>query len=311
MGAAVVNANGRGVAAVDLGGTRLRVAVFAEDGSSRARHVELTPDGDPSALVRAIRQTIDAAEDVTVEGAVVGVPGPVSYLEGRPYELPNLPAWEGHLSAQALASALGLQVVLANDDDLGALGEHRFGAGRGVEDLVYVTSGTGVGGAAILGGRLVHGRRSIAEVGWTTIDFNGSEGERRVEELGSGSALERFGRDDGIAITQRALAGEPEALAAFERVASSLAVGVMNLVFCFMPQRVVIGGGVASAGELLLGPIRDYVAREGPLMSAVPEVVASEGGDDSGLLGGLAFWLDLTAEGSAQGRPPSLPIARP
>jgi len=308
----MANVNGRGVAAVDLGGTRLRVAVFAEDGSSRARHVELTPDGDPSALARAIRQTIDAAKGVTVEGAVVGVPGPVSYLEGHPYELPNLPAWEGHLSAQALASDLGLPVVVANDVDLGALGEHRFGAGRGVDDLVYITSGTGVGGAAILGGRLVHGRRSIAEVGWTTIDFNGPEGERRVEELGSGSALERFGGDDGVVITQRALAGEPKALAAFQRVAGSLAVGVMNLVFCFMPQRVVIGGGVASAGELLLGPIRDYLAREGPVMSVVPEVVASEGGDDSGLLGGLAFWLDLAADGGGEARPaPSLPIARP
>ena len=302
---------GRGVAAVDLGGTRLRVAVFAEDGSARARHVELTPDGDPSALVRAIRQTIDAAEDVTVEGAVVGVPGPVSYIEGRPYQLPNLPAWEGHLSAPALATALGLPVVLANDVDLGALGEHRFGAGRGVEDLVYVTSGTGVGGGVILGGRLVHGRRSIAEIGWTTIDYDGPEGERRVEELGSGSALERFGGDGGVVITQRALAGEPGALAAFERVATSLAVGVMNLVFCFMPQRVVIGGGVAEAGELLLGPIREYLAREGPLMSSVPGVVASEGGDDSGLLGGLAFWLDLDADERGPGRPPSLPIARP
>ncbi len=305
----MTNATGRGAAVVDLGGTRLRVAVFADDGTARARHVELTPDGDPTALVRAIRQTIEAA-DVTVEGAVVGVPGPVSYIDGRPYRLPNLPAWEGHLSAQGLATLLGLPVVLANDVDLGALGEHHFGAGRGVEDLVYVTSGTGVGGGVVLGGRLVHGRRSIAEIGWTTIDLNGPEGERRVEELGSGSALERFGGDDGVNLTGRARAGDPEALAAFERVAKSLAVGVMNLVFCFMPQRVVIGGGVAQAGELLLGPIRDYLAREGPVMSSIPEVVASEGGDDSGLLGGLALWLDLASDGASLGRT-SLPIARP
>jgi glucokinase len=113
-----------------------------------------------------------------------------------------------------------------------------------------------------------------------------------------------------VRLTERARAGDSDALAAFERVAGSLAVGAMNLVFCFMPQRVVIGGGVAEAGDLLLDPIRDYFAREGPVMATVPDVVASERGDDSGLLGGLALWLDLADDGEIERRP-ALPIARP
>jgi len=114
-----------------------------------------------------------------------------------------------------------------------------------------------------------------------------------VEELGSGSALERIAGADVPTVTRRAQAGDPEARAAFEAVAGALAVGVMNPVFLVMPGRVVIGGGVSRAGDLLLDPIRARIAREGPRLAITPEVVVATGGDEVGLRGAFALWQDV------------------
>ena len=293
---------GHGVLAVDLGGTRLRVAVFDAAGEMRAHTAVPTPPGDPGALTEAMRAAI-AASPVTLGGAVVGIAGPLSYAEGLSLKMPNLPRWEGHISAQGLADATRLPVVLANDADLAALGEHRFGAGRGVDDMVYVTVSTGVGAGVILNGRLLHGRRSLAEIGHTTID---RQTGGTVEQLGSGTALGRIAGIGGAEVTERAHAGDREALVAFSEVAGSLAIGVMNLVLCFMPERVVIGGGVSQSGDLLLDPVRARIAADSSGVATRPEVVIASGGDDVGLLGGLALWRDL-----ATGQDSSLNPAQP
>jgi len=293
------------VLVADLGGTQTRAAVIDRGGTLRSRVARPSPAGDPTALASTMREARDEA-GLEVADAVVGVPGPVSYIEGRPLRLPNLPQWEGHISAQAIADELELAVLLANDADLAALGEHRFGAGRDTLDMVYVTISTGVGAGVVLNGRLLHGQRSGAEIGHTLIDF---EGGRTVEELGSGTALEGLTGLDGAEVTRRAQAGDADALAAFARVTSAFAAGVLNLVMLYMPQRVVIGGGVSQAGTLVLDPVRALLEERGPSMAIVPEVVRASGGDDVGLLGGLALWLDQdTAEGAqrieaAQPRP--------
>ena len=136
------------ILAVDLGGTRLRVAVFDAGGTMVHKAVTRTPREDPGALARAMRDAV-AASGVDARAAVVGVPGPVIYATGEVVRLPNLPAWEGRLSAEFLADALGLPVLLANDADLAALGEHRHGAGQGAADMLYVTSSTGVGAGVV------------------------------------------------------------------------------------------------------------------------------------------------------------------
>ena len=134
----------------DLGGTRLRVAVATPEGSLQSKQVIATPADGPSALARTMRDVLDCNKD-DVSGVVVGVRGPVNYAQGKPLKLPNLPGWEGHISSSALEDELGFPVLMANDADLAALGEHRYGAGRGSRDMVYVTSSTGVGAGVILG----------------------------------------------------------------------------------------------------------------------------------------------------------------
>ncbi len=289
----------RGVLGVDLGGTRLRVAVFDRGGKMVHKAVVPTPHDHPDALAVTMKEALAGYRE-EVEGAVVGVPGPVSYTEGRAFDLVNIAEWHQHVSAEKLSGQLGLPVLLANDADLAALGEHRFGAGQGVEDMVYLTASTGVGGGVIIGGRLLHGQVSLAEVGHTIIDWTTGA---TVEGLGSGTALGNKAGVDGAIVTKRAMEGDERALAMLHEVAEAFAVGVHNLVLCFMPQRVVIGGGMSQAGDLLLDPVRKRLERCQLCSISGEDVVLASCGDDVGLLGAYAFWRDSTRSGASRPHP--------
>lgn len=282
---------GAAMLAVDLGGTRMRVAVYDAAGEQRHHEAGPTPPDDPGALVRAMRDGVRASP-LPVAGAVVGVAGPIDYDRGTPRALPHLPGWEGHISAQGLADTVGLPVVVVNDADLAALGEQRFGAGIGAQDVVYLTASTGVGGGVILRGRLLHSRYSLAEIGHAVIDRTSGAS---VEQVGSGTALAQLSGDDPATVSARAAAGDAQAAALFREVAEAFSLGVLNLALCFMPERVVIGGGMSQAGELLLGPVRARIAAGPAVLPLRPEdVVLATGGDDAGLRGAYALWLDLT-----------------
>lgn len=282
--------SGEGVLCADLGGTRLRVAVLDARGTTLAKTVIETPRDDPVSLVALMKSTLETTA-LQVSGAVVGVPGPISYRDGVPLRLPNLPAWEGFMSARRLQEALALPVLLANDADLAALGEHRFGAGRDCSDMVYVTSSTGVGAGVIINGRLLHGRWSLAEAGHMVIDWRSGA---TVEELGSGSTLARLANEDGATVARQARDGDARAQEIFSDMAQAFATGVHNLVHCFMPERVVIGGGVSEAGDLLLRPVRQQIdsCDKGCSVRGA-NVVLAERRDDGGLLGGLALWNEV------------------
>ena len=279
------------VVATDVGGTQMRLGVYDARGRQLFHRVGPTPHEDPGALVEAIEEAVRASP-LGVGAAVVGIAGPIDYERGVPRALPHIPAWEGRVSAQGLADALGIPVVVANDADLAALGEQRFGAGAGARDVVYLTASTGVGGGVVLGGRLLHSRYSLAEIGHTVID-RGSGAS--VEELGSGTALAALAGEDPARISARAAAGDERAAALFRAAADAFALGVLNAALCFMPERVVIGGGMSQAGDLLLGPVRERIARAPAVLPLRPEdVVLATGGTDSGLLGACALWLDLS-----------------
>ena len=123
------------ILACDVGGTRLRVALVGDDGTVHDKQVIPTPPGEPGKLPRMMRSLLDGAS-VTVAGAVVGMPGPIDYSRGEVVRLPNLPEWVGHVSVAGLTKELGLPVILANDADLAALGEQRYGAGLGYRDVL-------------------------------------------------------------------------------------------------------------------------------------------------------------------------------
>ena len=267
----------------------MRVALVSAEGSVHARVEIPTPTGDPNSLARGLRSSLDNA-DASVAGAVVGMPGSIDYSRGEILKLPNLPNWEGQISADRLSKDLGVPVLLANDADLAALAEHRYGAGLGSRDMVYVTCGTGVGAGVIIGGRLLHGAYSMAEIGHTIIDRDTGG---TVESLGSGPALARLARREAADVVAEARDGYAVALAQLGTVASDFGIGVFNLIHIFSPEIVVVGGGMSRAGDLLLDPVRGMLVGCGDTCpGSRARVVLAKGGADVGLKGAAAFWSD-------------------
>lgn len=280
------------VLAADLGGTWMRAALVAADGSLLTRARRPTPGAsvdDFVALLAEIRSPGTAS-------AVIGLPGRVDYRDGTLDFAPNLDSsWLPRLSAESLSTALGLPVALANDADLACVGECTFGAGRGEDDVVFVTLSTGVGGGVFAGGRLMHARKSLAEVGHIVLDRTAEAvgAPCTFEDLASGTALVRMAGlagigGDGASIVARALQGEPGPREVWERVVAAAVVGFRNLAFLYSPGRFVVGGGLGSVGEPLLGPIRADLAANGPRGLQI-SVVSAALADDAGLMGAAAW----------------------
>jgi glucokinase len=293
------------ILAVDLGGTQMRTALVDRDGGLLLRRAQPTPRDAacPDALLLLVGGVL---EDAGVQDAVIGVPGRVNYGSGALEYAPNLPpGWAAALTEANLSAVLGLRVSLANDADLAAVGEAWFGAGRGHADVVYVTISTGIGAGVILGGRLAHGRRSLAEAGHTIIDRTAvaAGAPATLEDQGSGTALGRLAAEAGLEGSGARLAdlveaGDPTAVRIWGSVAEAAGIGIANLAHLFSPEIVVVGGGVARAGELLLGPIRAALARLGPRHLATGiELVRAALGDDAGLAG-AAGWSDAVVRGT-------------
>lgn len=295
------------ILAVDVGGTNLRAALVDTDGRVAVRDECPTPDDrDCSALLELARRVRSHGD---VERAVIGVPGRVDYRTGVLEYAPNLPpTWPAALTEDRLGEALGLEVALANDADLAAVGEAWFGAGRSRDDIAYLTISTGIGAGVVTGGLLVHGRRSVAEVGHTIVDGRALlEGRpATVEELGSGTALTALARESGMADDGKALVrlvrdGNATAARILERVVSSAAIGAVNLAHLFTPEMIVVGGGLGLVGDLVLEPIRALVAERGPRGLPAPiEVVNAELGDDAGLAGAGAWERAFTPQAASR-----------
>lgn len=293
--------------ALDVGGTNMRAAIVDGDGTIVERQDRAT-ENDPAPLLDLAREVLG---DAAVEGAVVGLPGRVDYGAGTLEYAPNLgPAWPSAVTESSLADTLGVPVALANDADLAAVGEAWFGAGRRFRDVAYLTISTGIGAGVVTGGLLVHGRRSVAEVGHTIVDGQRlAEGRKAtVEDLGSGTALTELAQEagvaeDGPALMELVRAGDVTATRIFERVAMAAAIGAVNLAHLFTPEVIVVGGGLGLVGELVLEPIRTLVAERGP--RALPEairVVNADLEDGAGLAGAAAWSRAFKPEAASRAR---------
>jgi len=296
--------------AVDLGGTHMRCARVLGDGTIDDRQVRPTPhDGTGTEVLLALVR--DVAAGAACQAAVIGVPGRVDYRGGRLEHAPNLPpGWTQDLSEAALTAALGLPASLANDADLAAVGEAYWGAGRGFSDVVYLTISTGVGAGVVLSGGLVHGRRSLAEIGHTIIalDRQRAGHPSTLEELASGTALGRAAIAAGLGplgadVTAAAAAGDQAAIAVWADLVSAAAVGLVNAAWLFSPEVIVVGGGLGLVGDVLLDPLRAAVAELGPpAVDPLIQVVPAALGDDAGLAG-AAGWHRAFRPDAAGRRP--------
>ncbi len=290
------------VLATDIGGTQMRAALVDSDGNVLVRRSAPTPvDGDAAAALLAL---IEAVRTETgsehVPHAVVGLPGVVDYESGRLLWAPNLPKeWPEQLSSASLSARLGLPVHVANDADLAAVGEAFFGAGVGCADVAYITVSTGVGAGVLHDGRLLRGRCSFAELGHTVVDWRSwQSGEPgTLEELGSGSGMARQARQGGLGefdaiALQAAVEGDARAADIWDRAVATCSAGVENLIMCFYPTTLVIGGGLGRQ-EQFFTAVRDAVLSHPEHHPSDLNIVPAARGDDAGLVGAAA-WAEAT-----------------
>ena len=307
--------------AVDLGGTELRAAMVDESGAVLGFTGCATDSGGGPAAVMA--QMVDLSRELEREvgdrapvGLGIAAPGPLDATAGIAIAPPTLRGWHDVPLAAEMQARLHLPVRIENDANAAALGEWRFGAGRGTEHMVFVTVSTGIGGGVIAGGRLLHGHRGLAgEIGHMTIDADATEGlfggaPGAWEALASGTAL---GRDatrgasgpDGAGlralagpgpvtarhVVEAARIGDPLACALLDREARLLGIGFANLLHLYSPERIIMGGGVAAGFDLMRN-IMERTIRERALAPyrTVPVVVAALG-THAGLIGAASLVL--------------------
>ena len=293
----------RPVLAVDIGGTKLAAALADGDGTLRNRQQVPTPaGGDPDGVFAVLLDLVDAVTDAADPVAVgVGCGGPMTWPEGEVSPL-NIPAWRSFpLRARLTERFPGLPVVVHNDAVAMALGEQRYGAGRGARAFLGVVVSTGVGGGLVLDGRVVSGPTGNAgHVGHVVVDADGPPcacgGAGCLEAIARGPATVAWALDqgwvppggeaDGQRLVACARDGDPVALAALTRAGRALGIAFASVAASLDLDVIAVGGGLANAGELLLDPARAAFERHARLEFAKRcRIVAAVLGGDAGLVG--------------------------
>lgn len=292
---------------IDFGHTHVQVAVADLQLNLLARRFrDVEVDHAAAAAMDIAAELVDEAlaeagvDRAEVIGVGIGVPGPVDQAHGLVGSSTILPGWVGLRVAEVMQQRLGLPVEIDNDANLGALAELTTGAAQGVSDVVYIKASTGVGAGLIMGGRLHRGITGTAgEIGHTTIDENGSLcycGNRGCLETlaGAPAILRMVERGRGELTFTRVLAladeGDPVCRRALADAGRQVGVAVASICNLLNPERVVVGGLLSRAGDLVLDPIREAVNRcavgaaaEG--LQVVPAIL----GDRAELMGALAL----------------------
>lgn len=305
------------VIGIDLGGTKICGAFSDTNGKVLSMHTIPTNafEGDKAVLAR-IMQVIDkvvqdsgkSMEEVKAIG--IGSPGPLDARNGIIIEPANLP-FKNFKLIEPISEKYKVPAYLENDGNVATLGEYMFGAGKGTQNMIYVTVSTGVGGGAVLNGKLYRGSTSNAlEIGHTTVAKDGPKcncGNRGcVEVFASGTAIARQAREcieagkstslkqyekiTSYEVFVEAQKGDKEALEILETSFTYLGICVANTIMSFDPEMVVIGGGVTKMGDILFDKVREIVKERAlKTMSEFCKIVPAGLGTDAGVMGAVAL----------------------
>jgi len=310
------------VLAIDLGGTKIIAAIISNQGRVMAREYSLTlADKGPQPVINRMVSAIDRLLslrriDSSQLNSVSIAAGPINFEKGLVTSPPNLPGWYDIPLRDIIKEKYRVNTFLINDASAATLGEHRFGAGKGVNNLILLTLGTGIGGGIIINGKLYSGPcGSAGEIGHMTIDVNGPRCSCGnigcLEMLASGTAvareaIKRIRQGERSSLTEivegkiesitaekvevAAQGGDSLALEVILKAANYLGAGLVNLVNIFNPEMIIVGGGMAKMGNLLLDPAKQVVReRAFQLPAQAVRIVPAQLGDDAGVLGAAVF----------------------
>jgi glucokinase len=307
------------VVGVDLGGTSVKAALVSPELELLARDSAPTDVTDEDGLLTEIEQLVRRiAAGHRVAAVGFGLPSQIDQRRGVVADSINVPFTDVPFAAE-MGRRLGLDVKIDNDANVAALAEARIGAGKGRDNVIMLTLGTGVGGGIVLDGRLQHGSTGYGgELGHMVIDEDGPPCQGHcpnhgcLESLASAAgvrlaatqiaadrpdgtlakAMHDDGRVEVRVVIDGALGGDADCVDALAIVGRHLGVGIASYVNIFNPDVVVVGGGIMAAGELVLGVAREEAGRRAlrPPWCEV-EVVAAELGNDAGVLGAAALVL--------------------
>jgi glucokinase len=316
----------RPVLAIDLGGTKIISALVSPDGQliAKERCLTLADEGQQSVINRLLLAIdhllqLKSVDSSQLDSISIAAAGGIDIKKGLVTSSPHLPDWHNVALRDIVRDKYGVSTFLLNDASAAALGEHRFGAGKGVNNLILLAIGTGIGGGIIIDGKLYQGPSgSAGEIGHMTIDISGQkdtcgnigcletlvsgpamagEAKRRIAQGEKSSLVEMVaGKIEDITAEEIEIAarrGDSLALDIINEVASYLGVGLVNVVNIFNPEMIIIGGGVGKLGDLLLDPARRIVKERAFQISAqAVRIVTAQLGDEAGLLGAAVFALE-------------------
>jgi glucokinase len=310
------------IVGVDIGGTKVACVLADVEGNILARQWQPTRAGEGWQVV--VQQLFEMTERVLegvsyrqVRGIGISCGGPLDSQRGVVYSPPNLPGWDAVPIKQLFEERFGLPTRLENDANATALAEHRFGAGRGTRNMVFMTWGTGVGGGLVLDGRLYRGTNDLAgEIGHTTVLLDGPLcgcGKRGcLEALASGPSIARRARElagespesliwqrtspnEATAqhVVEAAHAGDTFARFVLAEAGTYMGIGIANVAQILNPERVVLGTIAVKAGDLVLEPLRQALqVHAWSRVREVLQVVPAELGDRAQDLAAVCLWLE-------------------
>ncbi len=303
---------------VDVGGTNVKIALVDLDGkiaysNTVPTRAEMGYEAGVNNIKQAIKDIMQESNQSskTIEAIGFGLPGQIDYKEGVVKNLPNIPGWVDIPLSKIIEDEFQIPTKLDNDVRCAALGELNFGAGKGCENLICITVGTGIGSGIILNGKLVRGAANAAgEIGHIKMQMNGGPlcgcGDYGCfEAFASGPAIVTMAKEyisggksakykematDGIItpyiVAQAALQGDTVSIQIFKQIGKIIGIGLASVVNLLNPEKIIIGGGVADAGEILLEPIRQTIQdRAMPIQANSVKVVPAQLANAAGVIG--------------------------
>ena len=305
---------------IDVGGTNVKIALVDDNGkiiysnsvpTYAKMGYEYTVNNIKQAIKDLMKETNTTPSDI--EGIGFDFPGQVDCKTGVVKLAPNIPGWVNVPIAQMIEDEFHIPTRIDNDVRCAALGELKFGAGRGCENFICITVGTGIGSGIVINGKVVRGATNAAgELGHIKLQMNGGPicgcGDTGcLEAFASGPAIVAMAQEyikggkstkfremaavEGGEITPYMVAkaaeeGDPVAKRIFEIVGEYIGIGLTSVINLLNPERVIIGGGVAESGQLLLGPIRKTIKERAMVVAGnAVEIVPAQLGNSAGVIG--------------------------